>query len=80
MPNWRIRSGRSTPCHAFILRGVHGPRQSALAVPLSTLPAHLEHGALGVWDEVAVGVLLVGCAVAYGVWFYVSGRREKPHD
>ena len=51
-----------------------------LAVPLATLPAPLEHGALGVWDEVAVGALLVGCAIAYVVWFYLTGRREKPQD
>ncbi len=50
----------------------------ALAVPLHMLPAPLEHGALGVWDEVAVGALLVGCAIAYVVWFYLTGRREKP--
>ena len=55
-------------------------RLPALAVPLATLPAPLEHGALGVWDEVAVGALLVGCAVVYAVWFYLSGRGEKPHD
>ena len=52
----------------------------ATAVPLSTMPAHLEHGALGVWDEVAVGAVLIGCAVAYAVWFYVSGRKEDPDD
>ena len=44
------------------------------------LPAPLEHGALGVWDEVAVGALLVGCAVAYTLWFYLTGRKEKPQD
>ena len=49
-------------------------------MPLHTLPAPLEHGALGVWDEVAVGALLVGCAIAYAVWFYVGGRGEKPPD
>ena len=52
----------------------------ALAVPLHTLPAPLEHGALGVWDEVGVGALLVGCSIAYALWFYFTGRREKPQD
>ena len=47
-----------------------------LTAPL-LLPAH---GALGVWDEVAVGALLVGCAVAYAIWFYLSGRNEQPPD
>ena len=44
------------------------------------MPAHLEHGALGVWDEVGVGAVLIACAVAYAVWFYVSGRKEGPDD
>ena len=52
----------------------------ALALPLAALPAPLEHGAVGVWDEVAVGALLIGCAVAYVVWFYVTGRDERPRD
>ena len=60
-------------------REPRAPR-SALAVPLATLPAPLEHGAVGVWDEVAVGALLIGCAVAYAAWFYLSGRKENPHD
>ena len=55
-------------------------RPFALGVQLSTLPAPLEHGALGVWDEVAVGGLLVGFAIAYAVWFYLSGRKEGPQD
>ena len=58
-------------------RGVLSVRRRAHVVPLATLPAPLEHGALGVWDEVAVGALLVGCAVAYAVWFYLTGRGEK---
>ena len=53
-------------------------RPFALGVPLSTLPAPLEHGALGVWDEVAVGAVLIGCAIAYAIWFYLSGRKENP--
>ncbi len=53
-----------------------GNHQRLFAAPL-LLPAH---GALGVWDEVAVGALLVGCAIAYAVWFYISGRNEKPDD
>lgn len=61
-------------------RGVLRVRRRAHALPLATLPAPLEHGALGVWDEVAVGALLVGCAVAYAVWFYLSGRNEKRDD
>ena len=61
-------------------QGVHAHRQPAFALPLATLAARLEHGELGVWDEVGVGALLVGCAVVYAVWFYVSGRGEKPRD
>lgn len=57
-------------------RGVPRSGRLTLAVPLATL----EHGALGVWDEVAVGALLVGCAVAYTLWFYLTGRKEKPQD
>ena len=53
-------------------------RPFALGVQLSTLPAPLEHGALGVWDEVAVGAVLIGCAIAYAIWFYLSGRKENP--
>ena len=56
------------------------PDRLASAVPLSALPAHLEHGALGVWDEVGVGAVLIACAVAYAVWFYVSGRKDEPDD
>ncbi len=55
-------------------------RPLALGVPLSTLPAPLEHGALGVWDEVVVGAVLIGCAIAYAIWFYLSGRKENPQD
>lgn len=55
-------------------------RQRAFVAPLATLSARLEHGQLGVWDEVAVGGLLVGCAVAYAVWFFVSSRNEGPRD
>lgn len=61
-------------------RGAPRSGRLALAVPLHMLPAPLEHGALGVWDEVAVGALLVGCAVAYTLWFYLTGRKEKPQD
>lgn len=59
-------------------RAFTGLRQPVHVVPLATLAGPLEHGALGVWDEVGVGALLVGCAVAYGVWFFLSGRGEKP--
>ena len=55
-------------------------RPFVLGVPLSTLPAPLEHGALGVWDEVAVGAVLIGCAIAYAIWFYLSGRKDGPQD
>ena len=55
-------------------------RPLALGVPLATLSAPLEHGALGVWDEVAVGAVLIGCAIAYAIWFYLSGRKEGPQD
>ena len=55
-------------------------RPLAFGIPLSTLSAPLEHGAVGVWDEVAVGGLLVGFAIAYAVWFYLSGRKEGPQD
>ena len=71
-------------CHATRTRtsrrSERRPRPLTIAIPLATLPSPLEHGALGAWDEVAVGVLLVGCALAYAVWFYLSGRKEKPHD
>jgi len=79
MKKHRLMSRRHSsrdPRNACIQRGIHGLRQSALAVPLATL----EHGALGVWDEVAVGALLVGCAIAYAVWFYLTGHKEKPQD
>ena len=55
-------------------------RPLALGVPLATLSAPLEHGAVGVWDEVAVGAVLIGCAIAYAIWFYLSGRMENPQD
>ena len=55
-------------------------RPLAFGIPLSTLPAPLEHGALGVWDEVAVGAVLIGCAIAYAIWFYLSGRKDGPQD
>ena len=61
-------------------RGFRCLHQRVHVVPLATLAARLEHGELGVWDEVGVGALLVGCAVAYGVWFFLSGRGEKPND
>ena len=80
MATWRVSSGRGTPRIAGNERGGRDLRQSTLAVPLATLPAPLEHGALGVWDEVGVGALLVGCAIAYAVWFYLTGRGEKPQD
>lgn len=40
------------------------------------LDARLEHGAVGVWDEVAliaVGTIVV---VAYGLWLYVVRNRK----
>jgi hypothetical protein len=55
-------------------------RSFPLALPLSTLTARLQHGAVGVWDEVAVGAVLIGCALAYAVWFYFSGRKDDPQD
>ena len=78
MVSWRFSSARRKPRKTENRRMVGVFRQPALLLPLHTLPAPLEHGALGVWDEVAVGALLVGCAVAYAVWFYVGGRGEKP--
>lgn len=77
LPTWRFGCVRRTLRSASKFRDVPGLRQSALAMPLHTLPAPLEHGALGVWDEVVVGALLVGCAVAYMVWFYLSGRKDE---
>ena len=40
------------------------------------LAAPLEHGAVGIWDEVAliaVGTIVV---VAYGLWLYVVRNRK----
>ena len=76
----RLKHNRSVPQTLKNHGGGHTPFPIAVVIPLATLPAPLEHGALGVWDEVAVGALLVGCAIAYAVWFYLSGRNEKPHD
>ena len=76
----RLTRNRRTPRRAEFQDYAHQERLPALAAPLSVLPAPLEHGAVGVWDEVAVGALLVGCAIAYVVWFYLSGRNERPHD
>lgn len=67
----RLAGGRASP---------QRPRPLALGVPLSVVAGPLAHGALGVWDEVAVGALLVGCAIAYAIWFYVSGRKAGPGD
>ena len=42
----------------------------------AVLAAPLEHGAVGVWDEVAliaVGALVV---VAYGLWLYAVRNRK----
>lgn len=73
MAVWLLNRLRRAPRTTTRRRGNH-PRP--FTAPL-LLPAH---GALGVWDEVAVGALLVGCAIAYAVWFYLSGRKEKPDD
>ena len=73
MSAWRLKRFGRAPRTATRSRD---DRPLPFTAPL-LFPAH---GALGVWDEVAVGVLLVGCAVAYAVWFYLSGRNEKPPD
>ena len=73
MAAWRLRRSRCAPWRATRRRSDH---LRPFTAPL-LLPAH---GALGVWDEVAVGALLVGCAIAYAVWFFVSGRREEPPE
>lgn len=73
----RIR--RADSCPDF-QPGIRRLCQRAFAFPLATVEARLQHGALGVWDEVAVGVLLVGCAIAYVLWFFVSGRNAGPSD
>ncbi len=75
-----IRRVRRSLREARDRRTFHCVHQRAYVVPLATLAGPLEHGELGVWDEVGVGALLVGCAVVYAVWFYVSGRGEKPRD
>jgi len=49
--------------------------RAAYSVP-AILAAPLEHGAVGVWDEVAliaVGTIVV---VAYGLWLYVVRNRK----
>ncbi len=73
MAVWRLKRFRRAARTATRRRD---GRPRPFTAPL-LLPAH---GALGVWDEVAVGALLVGCAIAYAVWFYLSGRNEQPPD
>ena len=40
------------------------------------LPAPLEHGAVGIWDEVALIALGTVIVVAYGLWLYVVRNRK----
>lgn len=38
--------------------------------------ARLEHGAVGVWDEVALIAVGTIAVVAYGLWLYAVRKRE----
>ena len=40
------------------------------------LAAPLEHGAVGIWDEVALIALGAVVVVAYGLWLYVVKNRK----
>ena len=60
----------------FVQRSTGAPVPRAAYSAPAILAAPLEHGAVGVWDEVAliaVGTIVV---VAYGLWLYVVRNRK----
>lgn len=60
----------------FVKGSIAAPLPQATYSAPAFLAAPLEHGAVGVWDEVAliaVGTIVV---VAYGLWLYVVRNRK----
>ncbi len=65
------RGGHATFARIPAAKVVRAP---AVAGGLPAAP--LAHGAVGNWDEVAVGVLIALFVVAYALWFYLTSRRR----